>query len=172
VSGIDVEPDVVWFARELGLDVTAADAETDPLQEGPFDAVTLWGMLQLAYRPQRLLERIREVLSPGGVLAIGVSNAGGLGARVFGASWRGLGLPRHLTHFTPGTLRRLAEWAGYEVIRQHFETPRWITAGSVDDVVQLPGPIGSAVRTATHLASQPFAKTSLADTMVMFAVSR
>src|SRR5262249_38161618 len=72
VAGVDSEEVVVWHARErLGLRaVVELDVERDPLPEGQFDAITLWGVLQLAYRPQRLLEKARALLAPDGVLAI------------------------------------------------------------------------------------------------------
>jgi SAM-dependent methyltransferase len=168
--GMDFEPDVVWHARDrLGLEVIGGDVERDPLPAGPFDVVTMWGLLQLIYRPQRLLEKLHDVLAPGGIVAIGVSNIGGLGARIFGRSWRGLGLPRHLIHFTPPVLERLLDWSGFRVISFEFETPRWIVAGSVDALTPLPRPLGSVVRTVAHGLAQVPANGPLGDTMIALA---
>jgi SAM-dependent methyltransferase len=111
VAGIDVEPSVVAYAQsQLGIqDCSVADVELDPLPASPFDAITLWGMLQLAYRPQSLLEKIRTSLAPGGILAIGLSNFDSAGAKVFRSRWRGLGLPRHLVHYDAASLTGLLE---------------------------------------------------------------
>lgn len=174
VTGVDNEEVVVWHARErLGIrDVTQLDIEDDPLPAGPFDVVTLWGVLQLAYRPQRLLEKVRGVLAPGGLIAIGVSNARSLGASLFGARWRGLGLPRHLVHYTPATLTRLVEWAGFQRVELVHETPRWIVAGSVD--AWLPGspivrPAALASKAALYAAGAVVGRTRLGDTMELYA---
>jgi hypothetical protein len=50
--------------------------------------------------PVDALRRVRALLARGGRVVIGVPNFGSLGRRVFGASWDGLELPRHLHHFT------------------------------------------------------------------------
>jgi ubiquinone/menaquinone biosynthesis C-methylase UbiE len=160
---------VVWHAREhLGLQVNKLDIEEDRLPEGPFDAVTMWGLLQLVYEPRRLLEDARRVLSPEGVLAIGVSNFRSAGASLFGKSWRGLGLPRHLIHFTPETLTRLVEWCGFEVVRLEFETPRWIVSGSVDAIASS-APVRKATKAALYGVAAAVGRTPRADTMELYA---
>jgi SAM-dependent methyltransferase len=170
VAGIDFEPSVVAYAQaQLGIpDCRVADAELDPLPEGPFDGITLWGMFQLAYRPQALLEKIRPFLAPGGVLAIGVSNIHSTGAKVFGSHWRGLGLPRHLTHFDAPTLGRLLEAAGYRVLAAHHETPAWIVNGSVD-ALRLPGLAAKATRFAARLTLMRFDRSRWGDTLTLVA---
>lgn len=168
-AGVDAEPDVVAYARErLRLEAcTVADVESDPLPEGPFDAVTMWGVLQLTYRPQRLLERVRTILSPDGVIAIGVSNFRSLGERLFGSRWHGLGLPRHLVHFEPDSLRRLVERSGYRPLALVFETPFWIVGPSVDAVLPLPGLLGGAIRRCVWTLLALAGRTRLADTMTI-----
>ncbi len=174
-AGIDSEADVVSYARQrLGLaSCMVADAERDPLPEGPFDVVTMWGMLQLTYRPQQLLEKVRTSLSPDGIIAIGVSNIGSAGARLFGARWRGLGLPRHLVHFDPDSLQRLVDGSGYRTLDIAFETPYWITGQSVTAAVPLPGILGGITRRCAHAILSLGGRSRLGDTMILLArVSR
>ena len=38
-------------------------------------------------------------------------------ARLFGRHWQHLDVPRHLYHFTPGTLARLLIDAGFQIVR-------------------------------------------------------
>ena len=168
-TGVDAEPDVVAYARErLGLEAcTVADVECDRLPAGPFDVVTMWGLLQLTYRPQRFLENVRTALSPDGVIAIGVSNIGSLGARLFGSHWRGLGLPRHLVHFDPDSLCRLVERSGYRPLALAFETPFWIVAPSVDAVLPLPGLLGGAARRCAWALLSLGSRTRLGETMTL-----
>ena len=171
VAGMDVEPDLVTFAQaHLDLAETwVGDAERDPLPEGPFDAVTLWGLLQLAYAPQALLEKIRAVLAPGGVVAIGVSNISGAGPRLFGPHWRGLGLPRHLVHYAPATLERLLDRAGFQVLSCAFATPYWMVAPSMQAALPLPGLLGKVSRRAAGALLGLLGRTSLGDTMTVVA---
>ena len=62
--------------------------------------------------PVDALSRARELLAPGGRVVIGVPNFGALDRRLFGASWDGLELPRHLYHFTRASLRNVLTTAG------------------------------------------------------------
>jgi SAM-dependent methyltransferase len=169
VLGADIEEDVLWLARErLGIDARKLDVDEDPLPPGPFDAITMWGVLQLIYEPRRLLEEARSVLAPDGLLAIGVSNIKSAGASLFGKSWRGLGLPRHLIHFTPESLTRLVQWCGFEVVEIAYETPRWIVAGSVDAAFGA-APVKKAAKAALYALGGVVGKTARADTMELYA---
>ena len=169
-QGIDFDPDVVWYAAErLGLDVWQGDIEQDALPDGPFDAVSLWGVLQLAYEPRELLLRVHKILGSEGILAVGVSNIRSVGAHLFGSRWRGLGLPRHLSHFTPDTIRRLLEWSGFVVRGWHFETPRWVVAGSVD---AFPIPGRRAAKAALYGAAHFWGQSTWADTFEVYASPR
>jgi len=174
VAGLDVEPSVVAYAQtQLRIpNCQVADVEQGPLPPGPFDAITLWGMLQLAYRPQALLDRIRPALAPGGILAIGLSNFGGAGPRVFGSSWYGLGLPRHLVHYDPSSLRQLLDRAGYRVLSQRFETPSWIVNGSLDARRRLPPLLGKALRVSARLALGSLGWSRWGDTLTVIAEPR
>jgi SAM-dependent methyltransferase len=173
VTGLDVEPSVVHYARtQLDLpDCQVADVEQDPLPQGAFDAITLWGMLQLSYHPQALLERIRPSLAPEGVLAIGLSNFVSAGATLFGTRWRGLGLPRHLVHHDPASLRSLVERSGYRVLEVSFETPAWIVNGSMDAALPVPGLLGRILRYSVRTALGGVGRSRWGDTLTLVAES-
>lgn len=173
VQGQDISEDVVWHAREvLGLPCAVADVEQDALPQGPFDVITMWGVLQLIYEPRALLDRVHAALEPGGVLAIGVSNISSVGAQLFRGGWRGLGLPRHISHFTPETLERLLGWAGFEVIERRFETPKWVIAGSVDDTLPAPRAVRSLAKAGLYGPGRVLGGTHYGDTMEMYARRR
>jgi SAM-dependent methyltransferase len=168
--GVDFEPSVVSFAKErLALDARVLEIESEPLPSGLFDAVTIWGGLQLTYRPQRLLEKIRGALAPRGLLAIGVSNIKSAGAIVFKQHWYGLGVPRHLVHFTPETLKRLLGWSGYRVERIAFETPRWITWSSIDDIAIESDRTRKLAKAAAAAIGVVTGRTAYGDTMQVYA---
>lgn len=64
-------------------------------------------------------------LAPGGRILVEVPNVVGLGGQLFGKYWVGLELPRHLTHFSPETMRAMVERAGGVIVRaQHKSKPR------------------------------------------------
>lgn len=170
-TGIDSEADVVTYARQrLGLSSSfVADAELDPFPEGMFNVVTMWGMLQLTYHPHQLLKKVKAVLVPDGVIAIGVANISGAGARLFGSHWHGLGLPRHLIHFDPNSLRRLVEETGFRIHAIEFDTPYWIIRPSVLASLPLPGILGGIVRRLVYSVLSLGGRTRLGDTMILIA---
>lgn len=89
--------------------------------DGRFDLIVLWHVFEHLPNPRETLEEIRRILKPGGRVAIAVPNFASLQARIFGPAWFHLDLPRHLYHFTPQGLRRMATDAGLQVENErHF----------------------------------------------------
>jgi SAM-dependent methyltransferase len=79
---------------------------------GSFDVITCFDVLEHLYEPRRVMARVREWLKPGGIFYVLVPNVDSAEARVFGSYWHGLELPRHLFHYSPASLKFLAESAG------------------------------------------------------------
>ena len=64
------------------------------------------------YEPRQVMARVGEWLKPGGIFYVLVPNVDSAEARLFGSYWHGLELPRHLFHYSPASLKFLAESAG------------------------------------------------------------
>lgn len=82
-----------------------------------FDLVILFQVLEHIGAPSPLLRRCAESLSAGGTLIVAVPNIASWQARLFGADWFHLDVPRHVNHFTPETLREACARAGLRVTR-------------------------------------------------------
>ncbi len=128
VTGLDRAEAVVSHVRtQLGL---TAHVGTLPntLWTGPsFEAITMWQALEHVHQPLEVLQAAHRLLTPGGRIVVAVPNFEGFAARWFGPHWFGLDLPRHLTHFTPNTLRSLLNRAGFEHVEiQHERKSGWI----------------------------------------------
>lgn len=109
-TGIELNPD---NARKRGLDVL--DSFDDATRIGPFDCVTFWHSLEHLRDPSATLGRVREMISDDGSILIAVPDFSGLQAKVFGANWFHLDVPRHLYHFGEKSLTLLLEKTGFEV---------------------------------------------------------
>lgn len=83
-----------------------------PFARESFDAITCFDVLEHLYEPRRVMARVGEWLKPGGIFYVLVPNVDSAEARVFGSYWHGLELPRHLFHYSPASLKYLAESAG------------------------------------------------------------
>jgi SAM-dependent methyltransferase len=127
-TGVDISDTAIDRIRDrLGLDAMVGTLPHPGLPDGGFDVVTMWHSLEHVHNPRAVLQSAFRLLAPGGRLLVAVPNIGGLPFRWFGPAWLGLDLPRHLTHFTPATLRAMLTAIGFRVrnVRMLRHT-RWL----------------------------------------------
>ncbi len=116
VTGLDAMATPVQRVRTcLGLPVLVGSLPHPQLRPASFDLITMWHSLEHVHNPRAVLEGAYHLLVPGGKLLVAVPNIDSLAFQWFGASWFGLDLPRHLTHFNPTTLRWMLERTGFRV---------------------------------------------------------
>jgi SAM-dependent methyltransferase len=118
VRGIELSESAVTYGQQVyGLPIETGTIESVELSESSFDVITMWHVLEHLADPVVALERISQLLKPGGLLLFGVPNIESYEARLFGRRWFSLDAPRHLGHFSPQTARRVVESAGMAVDR-------------------------------------------------------
>ncbi len=101
-------------AHQLQCQVLAGTVETlDPGQR--FDLITLWDVLEHFVNPTFSLQRLRGWLDNNGRILFGVPNFDSWEAKLLGAGWFGLEVPRHTLQCTPPHLQRLMTRAGLEL---------------------------------------------------------
>ncbi len=87
-----------------------------PFPRESFDVITCFDVLEHLYEPRQVMDRVGEWLRPGGIFYVLVPNVDSAEARVFGSYWHGLELPRHLFHYSPASLKFIAESAGLKEV--------------------------------------------------------
>jgi SAM-dependent methyltransferase len=130
-------------ARADGLPVVAATLDQVGPDEG-FDLVILFQTLEHLPHPLAALRQCRRLLAPGGRLVVSVPNHASWQARWFGGEWFHLDVPRHLFHFTPGSLRACLDRAGFTIERLHHvnleQDNFWVGAEPIQPVRPTPEP--------------------------------
>ncbi|MEK7858808.1 MAG: class I SAM-dependent methyltransferase [Elusimicrobiota bacterium] len=120
--GMEFSDTAAWHARNrLKLDVLTGDFLTSPHQKERFNGVVFWHSLEHFSHPVEALARARELLRPGGLVAIAVPNSDSLQARFFGRYWFHLDVPRHYYHFGTGALEALLTRQRFRIVQlDHF----------------------------------------------------
>jgi SAM-dependent methyltransferase len=127
-AGVELTGPAAEFAHSrFGLDVFQGLLADAPFAEASFDAVTFWDVLEHSFSPRHELERVAQLLRPGGVLALTVPNWNSFDRGLFGRHWQGLDSPRHLYVFTRPTLTRLLEQAGFTDLQWLCFMPGYFT---------------------------------------------
>ena len=118
-TGLDFSPSAIARARRIpnGGRFRLGTLDDFDFPPGRLDLITLWQVLEHIGEPRPLLARCHELLKRGGVLVVAVPNIDGLSSRLTAQRWWGLDVPRHLVHYSPATLRRSLERAGFGVVR-------------------------------------------------------
>jgi SAM-dependent methyltransferase len=125
-----------------GARVFVGDILDAPYPPASFDVITCFDVLEHLSRPREVMTRVSEWLKPGGIFYVLVPNVDSAERRVFGSYWHGLELPRHLFHYSPASLKFLAESAGLGEVS--IETGRNPAVGTSlrylwDDISRLVG---------------------------------
>jgi SAM-dependent methyltransferase len=124
--GIDIAGEMVqWGRNHLAAALERKTIHALDVEVGSLDAVTMWDYIEHTLDPPADLERARELLRPGGVVAISTGDAASLAAKLSGSRWHLL-TPRHHNYFfTAASLRRLLTRLGFEVLYEGHPGARY-----------------------------------------------
>ena len=123
VSGIEVAPDAVEYLKTQGINVFLSDINVDFNKlniQKKFDIVYMSAVLEHLREPAKILMDIRKhLLSPEGVLVIGVPNEFNVfqttANKLYQLNEWWISYPEHINYFSCDTLKKLLEATGYEI---------------------------------------------------------
>jgi SAM-dependent methyltransferase len=116
IYGIDPSASAVAAAARRGASVHQGTLHDQPWRHGSFALITFQHALEHVDEPVAALRDASALLAPGGRLVIDVPNWACWQRRfLFRSRWHPLELPRHLQHFSPRALERIAALLGLSV---------------------------------------------------------
>jgi len=122
--GTDIAPYAIEACRKQGLKAEIGDLESMPFEEGTFRVVIMKHVLEHTPNPRGALKEAYRILQPGGALFIAVPHAeyrkaqrNPMKSRFYRPECKGGN--EHFVYYTPKTLGRLLEQAGYRVRKVH-----------------------------------------------------
>ncbi len=122
VTGL--EPDAT--ARQVAINKFGLQMD-DPeklfsLPADSLDVITMWHVLEHVHNLHGYLEQYHSILKATGKLVIAVPNYTSTDASHYGELWAAYDVPRHLYHFSPASMERLAKLKGFKI--EAYE-PMW-----------------------------------------------
>ncbi len=174
VTGVDTSATAIQRLRtEYGLRGLVGSLPQTDLELGGFDVITMWHSLEHVHDPLGALREAHRLLTPDGKLVLAVPNIDSSPFRWFGRAWYGLDLPRHLSHFTPATLRMMLERAGFKPgpvrMVRHSDWMRWSAKLATQERAGRPWHRWLMAKPASRLASWYTYLTRQADCMLVAA---
>jgi SAM-dependent methyltransferase len=172
--GLEPSQRGVEGARARGIELVSGGIDDADVPAGSLDAATLWHVLEHVEDPGAALATIAGWLRPGGMLLVGVPNLASVQARVGGACWYHLDVPRHRTHFTVKGLEALLRSRGLEpvatchVLAEHNPFGLWVSF--VSRFTRVPSWLYHALKHNAPLRSRDALITALALPLAPLAV--
>ena len=121
VTGL--EPDASARAKAREMNILLNDSkDLFQLPADSFDAITLWHVLEHVHALHEYIDRLKQLLKKDGRLIIAVPNYTSADAKKYGEYWAAYDVPRHLYHFSPGSMQALLKKHGFKLTSTH---PQW-----------------------------------------------
>jgi len=123
VAGVDLSAPSATYARErLGLEVTTGAIHDAAYPAESFDVVYSWHTLEHIWNPNEVIDEIRRILKPGGIVLLGVPNGACLAIRTLGSRYPHVHHD-HLLYFSPRSMARMLTKHGFTL--QRLWTSGW-----------------------------------------------
>lgn len=113
VTAIEKSAQARTFAQKRFAITMMPETRLDNLEPESADVVTLWHVMEHVEALDHLWQALHVHLAPQGVMIVAVPNPTSWDAQHYGPYWAAYDVPRHLWHFTPQVMHRLAERHGF-----------------------------------------------------------
>jgi len=119
VRGVEFSTVAISLARPDIRDLIVRGDVNELLSRGPeqFDVVTAFDIIEHVQNPANFLHEMREILKPGGVLAISSPDTGHVLRYLMGSRWPMLQPMQHTVLFSRRSITALLERSGFEDVR-------------------------------------------------------
>jgi len=122
VSGIDMYKDAIGYAKnEHGLNVLLGDFQQTDIPENSYDLVQAMMVMEHLYDIKKALEKISNIVKPGGLFIFNVPNHGSMERKIFGKQWFAYEIPRHLFHYDVNSISKFLEQAGFSIEKLYYQ---------------------------------------------------
>lgn len=119
VTAIEKSPQARNFSKErFNFEMQAPETLND-YEEGYFDVVTMWHVMEHIQHINEFWELLYNILDDNGIAVIALPNCMSHDAQHYGENWAAYDVPRHLWHFSPSTIMKFGRKHGFILERQY-----------------------------------------------------
>lgn len=122
VYGLEIDKKAIVVAKQKGLKNVKYGGYQDihSYPDNYFDAIRLHHVIEHLPNPHLCSQMIYKKLKPGGEVIMGTPNYMSVTSKIFKKFWLNLDTPRHLFVFSPKTLSKIIQHAGFSHIRVDY----------------------------------------------------
>lgn len=122
VFGIEPDKNAAQRAMKKGLEVLPNSFEESypKIKNQKFDVIFMSHVFEHIQNPKRVIKHLANLLDDNGRVVILVPNINSVNHRLFGKNWMPLEVPRHYFHYSPKSMKYLANSAGLSVEKIRF----------------------------------------------------
>lgn len=103
--------------KENWIKVYEGELERLHLQKNTFDVITCFDVIEHHFNPKALLNEIRRIMKPDGILIISTHDIGNIFAKIYASKWRMIYPIGHLIYFSRKTIKKILSKTGYDIVR-------------------------------------------------------
>jgi len=111
----------LYAQKKLCLNVFCGTLEKAKFPNFNFDAIFAWHTVEHFPNPLQTLREVNRVLKKDGHFVFSIPNAGCWEFYIFGNKWYDLDLPRHLSHFTLASIKKVLEAGNFRVEKLFYQ---------------------------------------------------
>ena len=104
--------------KEFGFEMRPVEA-LSAIKDRELDVVTMWHVMEHIQEPDKMWDELHRILDDRGIAIIAVPNSASYDALKYKEHWAAYDVPRHLWHFTPGTIAQWGEKHGFVLDGQY-----------------------------------------------------
>lgn len=119
VTAIEKSEQARLYAKEnLGIELLPEEA-LKKIADNSVDVLTLWHVMEHIQQIDAFWDELYRILEDTGIAVIALPNSSSFDAQAYGNCWAAYDVPRHLWHFTPGTIMKMGEKHGFILEREY-----------------------------------------------------
>jgi SAM-dependent methyltransferase len=123
VSGVEASHDAVQYCRDRGLEVKQGTG-IDFGSNQPIDVLVMLDVIEHLAYPLNVLRSAHRNMNPGAHVVITTGDFDSFLSRIMRSSWRLMTPPQHLFFFSPRTIGKILERAGFRIVSLEHPSKR------------------------------------------------